>query len=158
MKKYICAAWIMLLVFLCGCNVFDTMQIHIFSDIQECAKLEELKEPDATIEMVSSEEDRCLGELTYADYWGCSYKSKNISFTVYAYNFADADTANAYFYNRTQRENNREWNFLVSGGPFSYEQIVVSGSKAYILYAPTADKDEVTELINTVFSQELGTV
>ena len=81
-----------------------------------------------------------------------------MSFTLYAYNFTDADAANEYFYNRTRRENDREWNYLVSGGAFSYEQIVVSGSRAYMIYAPTADMDKVTELINTVFSQVLGTV
>ena len=53
MKKRVCFVLILSL-FLGGCSFWRSMEIHIFGDIQECSKLEELKEPDATIEIVAS--------------------------------------------------------------------------------------------------------
>lgn len=158
MKKITCIIVAILLLLLCGCvgSTISNIDVRIFGEIQECKKFEELAGPNVTIELLDTPTaDSYLYDLVYIDFYGFEYRSTDINFELYAYNFADSEDANAYFYNVTGKNNTFEKNFSDSSGMLSYRRIALSGNKVYCAYTTPSEADRMIEIINGVFSQEL---
>ena len=155
MRKIACITVSIMLLYLCGCAGHNS-DVYIFSDMQECREIEMLAGPDVTVKTIETpQNDPYLCDLVYTDYYGCEYTSSDIHFKLYAYSFADSDSANAYFQNGTGITNEREWNFIASTGMFQYERIVINGPNAYVVHTSSADADQVVIFINSIFSQAL---
>ena len=97
---------ILSLINLCSCKDFEP-NLHIFSDIQECKKIENLKSKEAEVEIYDSPKaDDNLKKLEYQEFFGCEYKSDDFSFELFAYVFESEDVSMDYFENVTGKDIN----------------------------------------------------
>ena len=130
--------------------------LHIFSNMEDCKNIENLKSEDAKVKIYDSPKvDKDLKKLVYQDFFGCEYKSDDFSFELFAYVFENDDIAMDYFENVTGKVNDPNPTFLNSAGMFTYERIVINYNKAYRLTCKNTNKEKVIEFINICFSTEV---
>ena len=132
------------------------LDLHMFSDIEECQKISSLKSETADIQIYDSpEKDKELKELQYSEYFGCNYKSDEMSFEIFAYEFDSNDVAMDYFKNLTGKGTDTNPTFLDSSGMNSFCRIIVDGDKAYSVYCTNSERDKVIDYINNCFSEDI---
>ena len=155
-KKYIIfLIMIFSLLNLCSCKTHE-VDVHIFSNIDECKSIKNLKSDDAKITIYDSpKKDNSLKKLEYEEWFGCKYNSENFSFELFAYEFASSEIAMEYFENDTGKDSDPNPTFTDSTGTFHYERIAVSENKAYTIYCKSKDKEKVIEFLNNLFSEEI---
>ena len=140
---------------LCACKLSE-IELRMFSNMEECNQINELKVNDAEVEIYDSAlKDKDLNDLAFQEYFGCKYTCDDFSFTLFAYEFSDSDVAMAYFENVTGKETNPNPTFSDSSGIGSFRRIVVAENKAYTVYSKNDDKNEVIEFINNWFSLDV---
>ena len=143
-----------LLFSLCSCKM-EEIDIHIFSDINECQSIIQNNTNSAEIEIYSSEKDKNLKNLEYDDYFGCKYTCDGYSFEIFAYNFIDSDTAYQYFENITGKRNNPNPTFSDNSNLSDYRRVVINKNMAYTVYCKNQYKEKVLEFINEIFSLDI---
>ena len=157
MKKLLIFAVIFILVLgLYSCGSFE-VDVHIFSDIEECQGIQSLKSEDAKVIIFDSpEEDKYLNDLQYQKFFACEYTSDDLNFKLFAYEFANAEKAMEYFKSATGKENDPNPTFSNSSGMGWYERIVVNKNNAYSVCCKTVHKDKMSEFLNSCFTIEIA--
>ena len=134
----------------------EEIDIHIFSDINECQNITNLKSDNADVEIYDfPKKDKNIKKLKYQEFFGCKYTSDDFSFELFAYEFSSVDMAMSYFINFTGKENDPNPTFCDSSGMFWFERIVVKENKAYAVRCKKEYKDKMIELINSCFKEEI---
>lgn len=126
---------------------------YIFSDINECLNL---KNDNSKIEMSkydSPQNDQHLGNLKYNDFCAAKYKSKELEFEIFAYEFNSVNDAKAYFKNGTGKESENNYNFTASTGLFGPSEIIVfKNEKAYTVYVAKKYLNKTKEILKKNFT------
>ena len=131
----------------------NSTDLDMFATIEECQQLETKKEAGA--EIYSVDFDYALKDLMPIRSYCCQYTSDNMSFQLYAYEFAAEADAAAYFENETGKDNQPVVTFSAVSNPLNYNCIVRDHEKVYRYYCQTIWRDAVTAYINDCFSVDL---
>ena len=83
------------------------------------------------------------------------YESEEMSFELFAYEFADTESAKAYFKNETGISRVLNTHFLSSNNARNYKLIVIDGCNAYYIHGKTTDKEEIESFLSCVFSKQI---
>lgn len=135
----------------------------IFRNIDECEQLIPSDQSKLTIERYASpDKDSNLKGLSYHAFWGMKFRSSDLKYEFFAYEFVDSDSALKYFIQATGRndykkelplsadqENKR---YSTSRGMFSYSLVVVYRNMAYLVNAPVEYANAVEKLLEDTFS------
>ena len=155
-KLLIFAVIFILVLGLYSCGSFE-VDVHIFSDIEECQTIQSFKSADAEVEVyTSSEKDKYLKDLQYQEFFACEYRSDELTFELFAYEFKSADEAMSYFQNATGKGDNPNPAFSNNSGMGRYESVVVSENKAYSARCKTVQEDKMTEFLSSCFTIEIA--
>ena len=156
MKKLIIS--IILIAFcsgLCSCIPKEPI-CYIFEDISECENIEKLKSEDAVVTVYDSpDSDKNLGDLQYDDFYCASYKSNNLDFEIFAYDFVDSDSAKEYYNKETKLGCDSDATFHTSKGMSLYDIIALEYDKVYIAKSSAKDSDDLNSFLNKVFSKRI---
>lgn len=146
---------LLLTLSLCACGPLE-IDVHIFSDMDECLSIESMKADEAEVDIFDpTKKDWNLRGLEVEESFGCKYVSDDLTFTLYAYVFADSDLAMEYFENETGKDRDPNPTFSSSSGMGSYRRIAVSENKAYLVRCSKSDSEDVIEFLNSRFSEEI---
>ena len=141
-------------------------EYYIFEDIEACESLISAEKTSAAFERYETpKNDKKVKDLHYLEFFGGKYKSDELKYEIFAYEFEDSDSALRYYVNETRNTvylkklplDKEDENYLLSAtsGSFRFDMIVVSGSRAYRLSAPSKYIAEIHELLSCVFSEKL---
>lgn len=142
---------------LCSCKPKD-VEVYIFTDLSECQAIESDQFTNAQVTVYDSpSNDKYIKDLDYSNFYACNYSSAQMHFELFAYEFPDSETAQAYFRNATGQAGNKTVNYLISEGLFSqtHHRIVCSKNLAYSIYTNPSDADAVANYINHIFSEKI---
>ncbi len=155
-NRIICFSLIfILLLSLCSCRNFE-IDVHIFSDIEECKNITNLKPDNDVVEIYDSPKgDKYINKLEFQDFFGCKYISDDFSFELFAYEFYSSDIAMSYFQNATGKKNDPNPTFSTVSGIGFYRRIVVSDSMAYTVYCKNSDSEKVVDFLNSWFCVDI---
>ena len=147
---------IVLLLFLLifyGFQKIDQTEYRIFADIAECEQIVSNKPDGAQIEVYeTAEKDKYLRNLEYEAFFGAKYASSEMRFQLFAYDFADSETARAYFEAVTGKDGALITDVLAESGLFSSDLIVRVDDKAYRVKMPSGYTRRVTDYLNEIFT------
>lgn len=147
---------IVLLLFLLifyGFQKIDQTEYRIFADIAECEQIVSNKPGDAQIEVYeTAEKDKYLRNLEYEAFFGATYASMEMRFQLFAYDFADSETARAYYEAVTGKDGALITDVLAEKGLFSSDLIVRVDDKAYRVKMPSRYTRRVTDYLNEIFT------
>ena len=147
----------LLLFSLCSCRTFE-IDVNIFSNIEECKDIENLKSDNADVEIYDSTmEDKYLKNLKFQGSFGCKYTSDDLTFELFAYEFSSVDMAMSYFKNSTGKGNDPNPTFSDSSGAFLFERIVIKENKAYAVRCKKDEKEKLIDFLNSWFSVDVIT-
>lgn len=156
MKKICAFILIFSLVFaFCSCGKALKIDVHMFSDIEECNNIVSSKENEAQINYLSAEEDKNSKDLKYEEFFGCKYICEELSFEIFAYSFSNSELAMDYFKNVTGKKNDPNPTFSDNSGGKFFNRVVVSDNKVYNVRCGKKCKESVIDFLNGVFSIEL---
>ena len=147
---------IVLLLFLLifyGFQKIDQTEYRIFADIAECEQIVSNKPDDAQIEVYeTAEKDKYLRNLEHEAFFGAKYASSEMRFQLFAYDFADSETARAYFEAVTGKDGALITDVLAESGLFSSDLIVRVDDKVYRVKMPSRYTRRVTDYLNEIFT------
>ena len=134
-------------------------EFFIFENISECEQLLPTDVSDSTVEKyITPDKDKKIKELSYKEFWGMKFTSSDLEYEIFAYEFADSDSALKYYTNVTGRSDDlpyKDKRAHATKGMFNYDIIVVYQNKAYSLSAPLRCADSIDELLANAFSYRL---
>ena len=87
----------------------ESLRHYMFSDIQDFEKLDQY-----AVTELSPSDDKYLNGLSFESSYTKEISYENASFTIYAYVFADTETAVLYFKNSTGKSTDSEHNYSMS--------------------------------------------
>ena len=133
-------------------------EIYVFADIAECEGIAELDYPNATVTRRDTPDgDKKLKGLAYESFYSAKFVADGMEFEIFAYEFVDSETAQAYFKNVTGKGLESEQNFSSSTGLIKYRLCVLDGNLAYTLTAPNKYADEIEQnILPSLFSKKIG--
>ena len=145
----------------------STHEYFIFQNLEECELLIPANQSDADIDRYDSPDaDKSLKGIPFNDFWGMKLQSDALEYEIFAYEFADSDSALKYYVNVTGQksyekklplESEDENKFLsASKGMTSYRIVAVYQNKAYQIIVPKQYAEEINELLASTFSQKLS--
>ena len=139
-----------------GLQIGFPTEYYIFSDISECDNL--LTATDGTVILqMQTEQDKKLKGLVYENYRVAEYSAKELHFKIFAYEFADEDSAKAYFCNATGKHVDFDTTFTMSTGMFGYlDLIVIDGRNAYRIDSTAKDYKELESLLKESFTVKIS--
>ena len=132
------------------------VNVWIFDDISECEAITQLSYEDA--ELVKYETptaDKHLKNLSYSRFFAAEYKSKEVEFEIFAYEFNDFASAQKYFENVTGIDGSSVSNFVISSGMTRSEIVVLDNERAYTVLTSRADLKETERALGELFSKKL---
>lgn len=141
-------------------------EYYIFQNIIECENLIPSNQIDVNIELYDSpNSDKYIKDLQYEKFFGMNYKSNDVKYEIYAYEFEDKNSALEYYINVTGKtgykkelpldEDDENKLFGASKGMHVYRMIVVCQNKAYIIISPPQYENKISELLKNTFSENL---
>jgi hypothetical protein len=147
-----------------ACNHATFSSYTVFSDIKECEALKNSNLEGACFEEYDiSEKDRYLKELAYTACFAGRFSCDEFDFEIYAYEFADVDTAKQYFENATgkQQESDHKRNFSLVQGIgiplFNTSFTVYEGKNAYRIYTDNwKDWKHIKALLDEIFTVQVS--
>lgn len=140
---------------LTSCKSDETV-VHIFSNIEECESILELKSEDANVKVYDSPvKDKYLKKLEFEYFFGCRYSSQSFSFEIFVYEFPDSATAMKYFKNINGKGKDPNPTFSDSTGMTKFDRTVIKDNKAFRLNSSKKDKKKVIEFINSCFTDRV---
>lgn len=155
---------IFVLICLCICTMTSCSKMNdmcMFKNFDECKALKTYESDTVEItEYTSPSKDKYYKNYEYNEFWGMKYKSKDLKFIIFAYEYKDKNDALRYFVNVTGKalldniplDDEEYKNFSTSRGMFSYRIIVIQDNKAYIVKAPCRYGDKIEEMLSENFS------
>ncbi len=132
---------------------------YIFQNIEECEGLIPDYQSDIIVERYDTpSRDKDIKKLTYSDFFGMKFKSDELEYEIFAYEFDNPEFALEYFNNCTgqKRTLNQGVNKTYSGslGMFGqYDLVLVFENRAYKLNSPKNYANEINDLFGETFSQ-----
>ena len=136
--------------------MFEDYDIYIFSDLSECQAIETSKSADATVTIhATPDKDKHIRNLTYRDFYACTYSSPKMQFTLFAYEFPDSETALKYYSRAANKSPDYPNDFSGSYGFLKFEKAVICDNFAYYIYGSPLDDKEVSNFLNSIFSKKL---
>ena len=154
-QKWLALFVVAILLFgLSSCSV-EIPPVYMFAEIEECYNICEVVDENLVSFYEDPSEDRYIDDLTYTAFVGFEYNGDDFSFKLFAYDFADADTANTYFEIASGKANDLSPNFSDSYGMGRYRRVVVCDNKAYSVYAKSGDVEQVNNILDMLFSKVL---
>lgn len=129
---------------------------RIFADMDECAKIIENADADTRIEKYNNpQKDNAWNGTDYKKFFGIGYRSRSLSFQLFAYEFKDVATARLYYKrnagNRREMGNETSCFINVACG----DQVRVSvfhGEKVFTAYTYAEQERLVVQLLYSHFS------
>ena len=135
----------------------QNMNYYVFDNIAECEKISTLGYANATLTSYDNpSKDKHLKSLTYDGFYAAKYKSDELEFEIFAYEFKSAEFAQAYFKNATGKDDGLSTNFLVSSGMGLSEIFVIDNVRAYSVIVPSAQLEKMKEVLGYIFSVKLN--
>ena len=156
-RKAIAIIVVCFVISLTACTTTES-NYRIFENISECEKIEANMAEDATITKYRTPEaDQNLKGLSYNAFFAAYYDSPDMSFTIFAYEFANNDAAKQYFKNSTGKTSKTDVNFSCSTGLLSNDErgVFIDGNNAYTILSPLEHSDEVYDYLEQCFSLKL---
>ena len=95
-------------------------------------------------------------KLTNTAFFGGKYKDDSCDFEIYAYEFADRETAVTYFKRHTGKVSETESNLSGHHGIFKSDLVVLHGNTAYVVYMSSSDEQEVRKILAETFSIQIA--
>ena len=134
---------------------------YIFNTIEECEGLIPGDQSGIKVERYDTPSgDKDIKNLTYSDFFGMEFKSDELEYEIFAYEFDNSETALEYFNNCTgqKRTLNQGVNKIHSAsvGIFGhYDLVLVFENRAYKLNSHKNYANEITDLFGETFSQSI---
>ena len=129
------------------------INVCIFSDIREC---EEIKNFDFLDEEITEYEtpngDKFLRDLSYSHFFAAEYKSRELTFEIFAYEFETPDEAVKYFQKITGKKDNIPTNFSGMSSWGTYRLVVIDAQRAYCVYTTPGQAEVLTQNLKEIFS------
>ena len=130
---------------------------YIFSNIDECYNISNLAYAEAQIiRYEDTSDDKYLKNLTYKEFYAGTYKSKELNFEIFAYEFYDSESAKSYFKNVTGVNTEFDATFLGSKGMIYYSLVVIDGNCAYFVLAPRNQSEILNKSLGDIFSKKIN--
>ena len=147
-------------------NYSSPNEYYIFQTIDECEQLIPANQTDLMIERyVSPKKDKYLKNLSFESFFGMKFHSSELEYEIFAYEFADSNSALKYYINVTGQnsyekelplsDSNENKRLSSSKGMSRYRLIAVYQNKAYLIVAPKQYGDTIDKMLATVFSFQL---
>lgn len=132
-------------------------KIYIFADMTECEAFRVMSDKNGTFtEYTNMLTDDNLGDLSYVSCFAGTYLCDDYSFEFFAYEFEEGEMAKKYFNNCTGKNTNAlSENFSLSLGLLRTHLAVVKDAKAYVVFCPTKDTQDVLLVLEEFFSEIL---
>ncbi|MBQ8416621.1 MAG: hypothetical protein IJX13_06980, partial [Clostridia bacterium] len=139
------------------------MYMFMFQDLDECKQLKKYEQISAEIEeyILPDGDESCDG-LGYESFWGMKYRSANLSYEIFAYEFNSKNDALKYYMDATGDDKyadrlpveNSDKNIhgTKTFGNAKYQVTVIEGNKAYKLVSSNVIIDKIDEMLSVVFS------
>ena len=156
-KMIAVTAIIILFTLLTACSTAES-DYRIFENISECEKIEANMAENATITQYQTPDaDKNLKNLSYDAFFAAQYESPDMSFTIFAYEFANSEAAKQYFKNSTGKTSKTDVNFSCAAGLFSSEErgVFIDGNNAYTVLSAPKHSDDVYDYLAQCFSLNL---
>ncbi|MBQ4115882.1 MAG: hypothetical protein IJD37_00750, partial [Clostridia bacterium] len=129
--------------------------MYVFKDLNECKSLMSYEKiPSEIIEYHTPEIDANYHSMEYNDFWGMRYKSNDIGYEIFAYDFASKDDALRYYIKSTGEAQLADKNShgVKHIGQGEYQVIVIEGTKVYRLISSNMLVDKIDKMLAVVFS------
>lgn len=127
--------------------------VSTFADISECEEIVAYaRERGGSWTPRSASSDEHANELAYTQYFGGEYQDASCSFEIYAYVFADTESAETYYSRASAGRGGRNPTYSEGLGLFGAERVVLNGNAVYAVYMPSRYHQEVIKLLAEVFS------
>lgn len=154
-KLFVLVVSLTLCISLSACG-FEEPTVYMFADIDECNNIVLQKSDDAVVEVYDSpDKDKYLKDLEYDSFYACKYKSDDLKFKLFAYDFVDKESAQEYFERCADRDCVGDTDFLTTRGMMNYEVRVRCGDCAYILYTRSGYQKQVDEYLSNLFTVDV---
>ncbi len=129
---------------------------RIFADMGECAKIIEYADADTRIEKYEDpKKDAMWNGTDYKSFFGVHYRSRNLSFQLFAYEFEDAATARLYYKGKegNAREAENETSYFINAAcGDQFRASVFYGEKGFTVYTYVEQERGVMQLLYSHFS------
>lgn len=133
------------------------MDYYIFQDIEECQNIISLNYTNGEFVAYNNpNNDKNLKDLKHIDFFAGKYKSDELIFEIYAYQFENANEARRYFNNVTGKNAELETNFSSSQGISQYRLIVIDGEYAYCVTTSKSNAQELIKVLEKIFSKKIS--
>lgn len=131
------------------------VDFYIFENISECYKFNNDNKADIT-EYDTPGGDKHLEKIKYSEFYAAKYKSEELEFEIFAYEFETESDAKAYFKNATGKSSEKDANFSSSTGTFGSSEITVFKMKnAYTVYVSPEYLEAAKEFLMSSFSENV---
>lgn len=129
---------------------------YIFADIDECNNIVLQKSDDAVVEVYDSpDKDRYLKDLEYDSSYACEYKSDDMKFELFAYDFVDEESAQEYYERCAQRDSVGDKDFLMTTGLANHTVRVLYDDCAYTVYTRSGYANQVDKYLSNLFTVDV---
>ncbi|MBO5879276.1 MAG: hypothetical protein J6Q68_01825 [Clostridia bacterium] len=132
---------------------FGDVDYYIFENIEECEKIETLNFTEQKITKYENpEKDKNLKSLQYEAFYGAKYESQELTFEIFAYEFATEEDAAAYFKNSSARKATDKSTFAGSRHAFSADFQVIYYNRVYSVRTTNKHMQAAKDALGTIFS------
>jgi len=139
--------------------------MFMFQNLDECKQLKTYEQNTIEIvEYLAPSADESYNGLEYESFWGMKYRSENLDFEMFAYEFTCKDNALKYYTNVTGSDKyveklpaeDSDKNILGSNfyGENNYQIVVMEGNKAYQLLSYNPSAYAIDQMLSEVFSRK----
>ena len=112
--------------------------------------------PGSKFESYSPKEtDKNIKDLLFEESFCGKFSCDDFEFVIFAYEFADSESAKQYYINNTGKINDPSTSFSESWGVTFGEIIVIDLERVYRIEAKTKYREEVCSFLNEIFSKEI---
>lgn len=133
------------------------VNVCIFSDISECEKIKDFDFPAPEItEYETPNGDKFLGDLSYSHFFAAEYKSSELTFEIFAYEFETAAESVEYFQKITGKKDDMLTNFSAMSSWGTYRLVVIDGQRAYCVYTTPGQAEKLTQNLEEIFSVNIS--
>lgn len=127
--------------------------VYIFESIEECHKISELDYSGKVVTIYDSpDKDECIEDLRYTAFYGAKFRSYELNFEIFAYEFSSENEAREYYMNVAGMSPSANPCFLSSGGLFSSKILVINSKNAYTVYTSFLGDIALSDVLEDVFS------
>ncbi len=145
---------------------FFPTYVFMFQNLDECKQLKSYEQNAIEIvEYLAPSADESYNGLEYESFWGMKYRSANLDFEIFAYEFTCKDNALKYYINVTGydkyaeklpvEDSDKNILFFNAFGENNYQIVVMEGNKAYQLLSYNLSSDAIDQMLSEVFSRKV---